>query len=744
MVQQAKTLKNIMNPISRWKSSKGIRFILFFMIALLLYFAASDSLLTQTYDIEINSPSPKEIIATKQVENTLATERAREEASQKVQPVYTVVPMRNYELIDNIFNKFEQINADNQFTSDQKANIYRNHFTSEHEIFYGRIMNNGNFNDGLLEEMQKQLSAHEYRVPEEVFFKFPRLTQEDLESMKPVASSIINRIMADPVQNAQSARIQVAEMVNASDLSKQLNRELVQEIVRYAITPNRFLDEMATQLAREEASENVLPIIIERHDVVVRAGEVISEEKFLLLEELGLLKGKSDYWPEVGASVLIALLVFMLYMFIRQSEEPISTNNVQLVMLVLIYIVNIVVMKIVALGQNVEYSYLGYLAPVALGTMLITILLNFRVAFVSTIIFSIMSSIIFNIDHPEIIFDFRYGFVAAVVCFVSIFAIYRASQRATILKAGLLISLFASISIVALSFLGNDIVLSELLFSIAFAVAGGLLTAILVIGLLPFFEVSFGILSPLKLVELSNPNHPLLKKLLTETPGTYHHSVMVGNLSETAAEAIGANGLLCRVGSFYHDLGKTKRPSYFIENQGSIENPHDFIEPSLSKEIIVAHARDGGEMLREFKMPKQIIDIAEQHHGTTLLTYFYHKALKLEQENPTRDEPITEEEYRYPGPKAQTKEAAIVGIADCVEAAVRSLRNPTMEQIDSMVDKIIKNRLEDNQYNECDLTLKELDTVAKALKESLLGIFHSRIEYPDIPNNNQSKGESDE
>jgi hypothetical protein len=275
---------------------------------------------------------------------------------------------------------------------------------------------------------------------------------------------------------------------------------------------------------------------------------------------------------------------------------------------------------------------------------------------------------------------------------------------------------------------------------LAFTIVSGLLTAILVIGLLPFFEVAFGILSSVKLVELSNPNHPLLRKLLTETPGTYHHSVMVGNLAETAAESIGANGLLCRVGSFYHDIGKTKRPQYFIENQANRENPHDHIDPSLSKSIIIAHARDGVEMLKEYKIPKQICDIAEQHHGTTLLKYFYHKALKRREENPEGTEEVREEDYRYPGPKAQTKEAAIVGISDCVEAAVRSLKKPTMEQIDLMVDKIIKDRLDDNQFNECDLTLKELDTISKTLKKTLLGIFHSRIEYPDLPDKKERSG----
>ena len=205
---------------------------------------------------------------------------------------------------------------------------------------------------------------------------------------------------------------------------------------------------------------------------------------------------------------------------------------------------------------------------------------------------------------------------------------------------------------------------------------------------------------------------------------------MVGNLAEAAAEAVGADGLLCRVGSYYHDIGKTKRPNYFIENQTNIENPHDSMDPKLSKSIIVSHARDGVEMLKAHNIPKPIRDIAEQHHGTTSLKYFYFKAVKQAEEEGV-EPAFTEDDFRYAGPKAQSKEAAIVGIADCVEAAVRSLRSPTMGNIESMIQKIIKSRLDDNQFNECDLTLKELDRIGQTLKEAVIGIFHSRIEYPE-------------
>jgi putative nucleotidyltransferase with HDIG domain len=744
MIQKQMKIKNILNhPFQGWKCSTGVRFLLFFMIVLLLYFSLSDRLVFQTYDIQVDDRSSKDIKAPWEIENVIATEKARELAKEKQQTVYTGVSMRNSEFVGNIFNKLEQINTDSQLQSDEKASVYRNYFPSEYDYFYERIINNSTDSETLLNEMIKQLENQQYRIPEEVFFKFHRLTTEDLYSMESIAKNIVNKLMTEQILDADDARVKVAELVNASDLSKQLSRELVQEIVRFVLTPNRFLDEQATLEAKEEAAKNVEPIMVHKNDMVVTEGQLITEEIYLLLDGLGVLKDKENYWPEAGLVIMILLFVFILFMFIRQSNLPISTNNVPLLMLVLIFTLNIVGMKIVALGQTIDYPYIGYLAPVALGSMLIAILLDVRIAFIASVLFSLLSSIIFNIEHQEMIFDFRFGFVTAVICFVSIFAIHQASQRATILKAGILISIFACLTILSIILLGNQYVLKDILLSFSFAFAGGLLTAVLVVGLLPFFEVSFGILSPLKLVELSNPNHPLLRKLLTETPGSYHHSVMVGNLSETAAESIGANGLLCRVGSFYHDVGKTKRPSYFIENQVNIENPHDFIEPDLSKSIIIAHAGDGVDMLNEYKMPKQICDIAEQHHGTTLLGYFYHKALKLEKENMTTEEPVIEEDYRYPGPKAQTKEAAIVGISDCVEAAVRSLRNPTIEQIDSMVDKIIKGRMDDNQFNECDLTLKELNTIAKTLKETLLGIFHSRIEYPDLPGRNQVKGDKE-
>ncbi|NOV03480.1 HD family phosphohydrolase [Paenibacillus planticolens] len=719
--------------LNGWKYSTAIRVLLFLLLALVFYISLYAKLVPQVYDIELGTTSETTIYAPRQIENAIATEQAKEDAAKRVQPVYRIVNLKNDTIVDAIYDKLLQINADEEVKFDDKVSIFRRvipQLISDMENqSIKSLSTSGQYNETLIEQIQQGLAEQQYPLPEEAYFKLPRLSKEDLAAMRPVTKDIVTKLMNDQILDAQTARAKVAEVVNTSNLAKNTMREMVTEIARAVITPNKFFDQKGTDDAKGQARENVKPVYINKNDVLVKVGDVITEEIYARLDKLELLKSKANHLPQIGLSILSALLSFVVSMFVRQSLLAIKYNNSQLLMLILIFVINITCMKIISLVQNLDYPFIGYLAPTALGSILIAILLDAPLAFISSVLFSLMASIIFNTEHT-LLFDFRYGLVSLVLCFSAVFTIQRASQRATILKAGLMIAFFSMLTITSMLLMEDHFQQREAIMSLSFAAAGGLLTVVFVIGLLPFFEVAFGILSPLKLVELSNPNHPLLRKLLTETPGTYHHSVMVGNLSEAAAESIGADGLLCRVGSYYHDIGKTKRPSYFIENQTNIENPHDRIDPNLSKSIIIAHPRDGVEMLKDYKMPKAIRDIAEQHHGTTLLHYFYHKAVKQAEEEGSEKE-IREEDFRYPGPKAQSKEAAIVGIADSVEAAVRSLRNPTMEQIDSMVHKIIKSRLDDGQFNECDITLKELDKVAKTLNETLLGIFHARIEYPN-------------
>ncbi len=268
--------------------------------------------------------------------------------------------------------------------------------------------------------------------------------------------------------------------------------------------------------------------------------------------------------------------------------------------------------------------------------------------------------------------------------------------------------------------------LKELGMALGAGVGNGLLSAVVAIGMLPYLESAFGVTTPITLLELSSPNHALLRELLRKAPGTYYHSMMVCNLAEAAAEAVKANPLLTRVGAYYHDIGKMKRPYFFSENQLSGENPHDKISPNLSALIIGAHVKDGLEYARKYRLPRVIRDIIQQHHGTSLISFFYQRA--VEQNGADK---VAIENFRYEGPLPQSKEAAIIMLADAVEAGVRSLSKPTGNRVELLIRRIIKDKLSDGQMDQCDLTLKELDQIGNAFVHIMSGIYHTRVEYPE-------------
>ncbi|HEY8497653.1 MAG TPA: HDIG domain-containing metalloprotein, partial [Limnochordales bacterium] len=264
--------------------------------------------------------------------------------------------------------------------------------------------------------------------------------------------------------------------------------------------------------------------------------------------------------------------------------------------------------------------------------------------------------------------------------------------------------------------------------------ANGLLSAVLALGLLPFVESLFGVVSSVRLMELCNPNQPLLRRLLLEAPGTYHHSLMVGNLAETAAEAVGADPVLCRAGALYHDVGKVRRPYFFVENQFGDANPHDRLNPSLSTLIIMSHVKDGIDLARQARLPEAIVEFIRTHHGTDLVRYFYMKALNAE--GPDK---VKEEDFRYPGPKPRTKETAIVMLADSVEASARALGRASPGRVEGLVRRVIRERLLDGQLDESTLTLQELNAIANAFSRVLTGVYHARIEYPQLEREVQAR-----
>ena len=273
--------------------------------------------------------------------------------------------------------------------------------------------------------------------------------------------------------------------------------------------------------------------------------------------------------------------------------------------------------------------------------------------------------------------------------------------------------------------LSNGLMVDAAWFSANAAFAGLLMTAVL-----PFLERGFGIETDISLLELSDANHPLLKELVQRAPGTYNHSINVASISEAAAESIGANGLLCRVGAYFHDIGKMRKPDYFIENQGGGENKHDDLNPAMSTLVIIAHVKEGVEMARQHNLPDSIVDLIEQHHGTTLVSYFFNRATRQSEVEQDATE-VKEIDYRYPGPKPQTPEAAVMMLADAVESASRALREPTPSRIENLVNDIAKKKLDDGQFDECEITLQQLHVIQETLIKSLNAMYHARVKYPD-------------
>jgi putative nucleotidyltransferase with HDIG domain len=368
--------------------------------------------------------------------------------------------------------------------------------------------------------------------------------------------------------------------------------------------------------------------------------------------------------------------------------------------------------------------------PVALTGVLLSVVFNPRLAFAGSlggiVLFAFLSS------RP---FDFF--LVSFSGSLVGILALSEPQERTSFLQAGGLIGVGNMGVVLILSLFHQS--MASLPLELLCAAIGGLLVGILALGILPSLEYFFGITTNFKLLELANLHQSILRQLILVAPGTYHHSVVVGTLGEAAAEAIGANSLLVRVSAYYHDIGKTKKPAYFIENQVGGLNPHVKLSPSMSSLILASHVKEGVELAREHRLPLSIMDVVRQHHGTCLITYFYQKAKEME--NPSLAE-VQEGDYRYAGPKPQTKEAAIVMLADVVEAASKTLTDPTPARVQGMVQRMINSIFVDGQLEECDLTLKDLHQIAKAFVRILTGIFHHRVQYPgfDFENDTPKRG----
>lgn len=547
------------------------------------------------------------------------------------------------------------------------------------------------------------------------------LNNEELNSLKNRAEKMLNnrleqRILpSDLSKNKEELRQTAMEL----DLSRD-KRLALAEITEKSIAANMFLNQEATENRRAEAIENVEAVerTVRQGEIIVRKGDVVSQKDIQILERLGLKKSGVNYY-NIGGRILITLiLVILLAFYFYKYKKKIWQENSHLLLIELLIFSVVLLAKILTLFQN---PFVNYMVPTAIASILLTVLIDEDTALITTLFISLLISPIYDMNFNIILTSFLAGLIG-------IFSVSRVKERGDIIRAGLNISFVLVFLITGISLIQENLNWGYLIWSIGGGIANGLLVGVLANGMLPYLEDLFDMTSSVKLLELSNPSQPILKRMLVEAPGTYHHSIIVGNLAETAAEDVGADALLARTAAYYHDIGKLKRPYFFSDNQFGGENPHDKTSPNLSALIIKSHVKDGVEMAKENSLPSIIIDIIKQHHGTNLISYFYQQAL---QENKHDD--IEKNDFRYDGPKPQSKEAAIIMLADITEAAVRSKKfnKNNHNRIEGFVRGLVKDKLIENQLDQSDLTLSDLDTIVKSFVKVLTGIYHQRVEYPD-------------
>lgn len=449
---------------------------------------------------------------------------------------------------------------------------------------------------------------------------------------------------------------------------------------------------------------------------------------------LAALSIQSNFGTEqlIGGFMISSLLMFILYRDIMRYKPAYIKKYNMLLLLGLLLTGTLLIGRLFSfllynLSKGLEYQYLDsavFGIPIPAGAMLVSLLFDFHTAITFCFTVSLLTGVWLN--------DASFAFYAFVGSITAAFAVIRCKKRSGILKGGAFVIASNVVTVIIILLFKGDLFTIKAPSSVLFAALGGISVAAIVSVLLPAIEYTFKVTTDISLLELLDLNQPIMKNLMVTAPGTYHHSVIVGNLVESAAEAVGVNPLLARVSAYYHDIGKIKMPDYFIENQSSSPSKHDKLTPHMSSMIIINHIKEGVDLAKQHKLPEPIIDIIQQHHGNMLISYFYQKA-KEKGDNVVP----AEEDYKYHGPKPQTRVAALVMMADAVEAASRVLNDPTPSRISSLVDRIINHIFLEGQLDECQLTLKDIHEIKKRFTYILTGIFHRRIDYPGFDFSNE-------
>lgn len=645
--------------------------------------------------IKVGDVASKDIIAPKTTEiiNLAKTNQKKLEASGKVDIIYSLDPYilnNQLEKLAKVFSGIRKIYAYEKLSEEKKAAKLKTQLISEApESLVNNLAGADPYYLNKIEEFSKYMLVKAMK---------DGVKKEDLpDTKKSITISLENTSLDPSIKNC------------------------IAELLQYLLVPNVVPNTEEIEHQRQKKMEEVEPVksLYQKGQLVIRQGEIVTPEHIEALKAMNIYSPRLDIFGILGAALLSILFIVVILLFIIKHCPKILFEDKLLLLLCLIILIVIGISKGLFVISN-------YLAPVAAASILIAVLLDWKLAILVTILMSVQVGIFTN--------SVMVTCVALVSGIVGILTSAKINRRWDLFLSGLAI-IFANCLIILIIGLIQAMPFDQLLKQELFmgGIINGTIAAIFAVGMLPFFENTFNITTHIKLIELSSPNEPLLNKLLVDAPGTYHHSIIVGNLAYSAAQVVGGNPLLARVGAYYHDIGKIKRPFFFVENQLKNDNPHDKISPTLSTLIIISHEKDGVEIAQKHRLPEELTNFIREHHGNSLVSYFYHEALARAGEEEKNE--IQEEDFRYAGPKPQSKEAAIVMLADIIEASVRTLDTVNQVKLSNLVKQVIKSALDDGQLDECQLSFKNLKDISFSFVRTLSGMYHSRIEYPDKAGN---------
>lgn len=624
-----------------------------------------------------------DVFAPVDIVDTRATELARENAASRTKDIYRILPgvqIDIWESISKFISSARELKADSSLSETGKVKA---------------------LSDLVMLNLDKS-----------VYEKAIALDFDRLNDLSYYLDRVLNQILSrgiseDDLKYEKQALTHNLKSVFKNEDEYQVALALLNEL----LIPNKFLDSQATEEERKKARDAVADIMIPKGQKIISEGKIIDSYSYQLMKNAGVSGDikNVDIDKQIPVVGLLAVsIAAMAYYF----ETFYTKNSARKIRMILFIDALLLLISVVAQSESKLFM------PIGLASVLVCLLSDRKTSLINIIFYSVISMQLVNVGTT-----LSCAYTAGAI--LLIFMVSKNTGRAYVLMSSVLYGAFVMMITALRDYRqildGNYSFLVGLLPLIANGFAVGVIS----IGTLPLWEKLFGVLTDAKLMELSDTNNELLHRLLIEAPGTYHHSMMVGTLGEACAEAISANQLLCRVGGYYHDIGKLKNPMYFKENQLDLANPHDLLSPMESAEIIIEHVSYGLELGKSHKLPVEILDIINEHHGTSLVGYFYALAKKT-------DENVNVDDFMYKGKKPQTKESAIIRFSDACEAAVRSIKIPTAQAVDDMIDKIFSSNISSDQLYECPIRMDEIMTIKEIMKSQIKSIYHSRIEYPKV------------